>query len=126
MSIVPVVLIGFLTAVTYGLPFLLVWLWIRKLSNLGDGTLTSWRSISLWVGLSACTVAVGAFWLGIFTNPNSYLLEDMHFRHFLRFDAVAVTLGISAALAGKGKGRWLVVLSGLGVGANWLWFAVLQ
>jgi len=126
MSIVSVVIIGLLTVVTYGLPFLLGWLWIRKLSNSGDRTSATWRTISLWLGLSACTVAVGAFWLGLFTNPNTYPLEDMHFRRFLKFDEAAGTLGMGAALAGKGKGRWLVVFSALGVGASWVWFAVLQ
>lgn len=99
---------------------------MRKLSDVEEHTPTAWRSISLWVGLSACTVAVRAFWLGLFTNPHSYPLEDIHFRRFLAFDKAAIALGISGALAGKGKGRWLIVLSGLGVGASWLWFAVLQ
>ena len=42
------------------------------------------------------------------------------------FDKATVPIGIGGGLVGQGKGRWLVVLSGLGVGASWLWFAVLQ
>ena len=126
MSIVSGAIIVFLTVVTYGLPFFIVWLWIRKLSNSEEHTPAAWRRISLWVGLSACTVAVGAFWLGLFTNPHAYPQEDIHFRRFLMFDKVVTALGIGGALAGEGKGRWLVVLCGLGVGASWLWFAVLQ
>lgn len=126
MSIVSGVIIVFLTVVTYGLPFFIVWLWIRKLTNSEADTPAVWRRISLWVGLSACTVAVGAFWLGLFTNPHAYPLEDIHFRRFSMFDKAAVALGIGCALAGKGKGRWWVMVSGFGVGASWLWFAVLQ
>jgi len=48
------------------------------------------------------------------------------FPTFPTFDKAAVALGIGGALAGQGKGRWLIVLSGFGVGASWLWFAVLQ
>jgi hypothetical protein len=95
-------------------------------SNGEDHTSAAWRNVSLWVGLSACTVAVGAFWLGLFTNPHIYPQEDIHFRRFLHFDEAALALGIGGALAGEGKGRWLVVLSGLEVGASWIWFAVLQ
>ena len=73
-----------------------------------------------------CTIAVGAFWFGMFTNPHTYPEEDIHFRRVLTFDKAAVAIGIAGALLGQGKGRWLVVLSGLGVGASWLWFAVLQ
>jgi hypothetical protein len=69
---------------------------------------------------------MGAFWLGLFTNPHAYPQEDIHFRRFLMFDKAAVALSIGGTLAGQGKGRWLVLLSGLGVGASWLWFAVLQ
>jgi hypothetical protein len=126
MSIVSGAIIVFLTVVTYALPFLLVWLWVRKLANSEEHAPTTWRRISLWVGLCACTVAVGAFWLGLFTNPHAYPLEDMHFRHFLKFDEAAAALGLGGALAGKGRGRWLVAFSALGVGASWLWFAVLQ
>jgi hypothetical protein len=126
MSIVSTIVIGFLTVVTYGLPFFLGWQWIRKLSNFEENPPTPWRGISLWVGLSACTIAVGAFWFGLFTNPHTYPQEDIHFRRFLMFDKAAVAIGIGGSLVGQGKGRWLVVLSGLGVGASWLWFAVLQ
>jgi len=124
--IISTVIIGLLTVVIYGLPFFLGWQWIRRLSNIEDNTPTTWRRISLWAGLSACTIAVAAFWLGLFTNPHTYPQEDLHFRRFLMFDKVAAALGIGGALVGEGKGRWLVLLSGLGVGASWLWFAVLQ
>jgi len=126
MSIVSPVIIGVLTIVTYGLPFFVFWIWARKLSNPEDRELTQWRDILLWVGLSACTVAVGAFWIGMFTNPHTYPQEDIHFRRFLRFDEITGALGIGGALAGEGNGRWLVVLSGLGVAASWLCLAVLQ
>jgi hypothetical protein len=126
MSIVSEAVILFLTAVTYGLPFFLAWLWMRQLSNIEVPAPAAWRNISLWVGLSACTVALGAFWLGILTNPHSYPLEGSHFRRFLLFDEAAVAVGIVGALAGQGKMRWLIVLSGIGVGVSWLWFAVLQ
>lgn len=121
-----VVIIGVLTILTYGLPFFVFWIWARKLANVEDQIPASWRTILLWVGLSACTVAVGAFWIGLLTNPHTYPQEDVHFRRFFRFDEIAAGLGIGCALAGKGNGRWLVLLSGLGVGANWVWFAVLQ
>jgi|GEM_PF-6616656 len=126
MSIVSVAIIGSLTIVTYGLPFFLAWQWIRKVSNIEDENPSAWRRIALWVGLVACTIAVGAFWVGTFTGPHTYPEEDIHFRRFLTFDEAAVALGIGAALAGRGKDRWLIVLAGLGVGASWLWFAVLQ
>jgi|SRR5215469_13469021 len=126
MSIFSVVIIGFLTVVTYGLPFFLGWVWIWKLSNIEEDTPTAWRRISLWVALSACTIAVGAFWFGLFTNPHTYPDEDIHFRRFLMFDKAALALGIGGALVGQGKGRWLVVASGVGVGASWLCFFVLQ
>jgi len=126
MSIVSLAIIVLLTIVTYGLPFFLGWQWIRKVSNIEDDNPTAWRRISLWVGLVACTIAVGAFWVGMFTGPHKYPEEEIHFRRFLTFDKPAVAVGIGAALAGRGKDRWLMVLAGLGVGASWLWFAVLQ
>ena len=126
MSIISTVIIGLLTVITYGLPFFLGWQWIRKLSSFENSTPNAWRRISLWVGLSACTIAVGAFWFGLFTNPHTYPKEDINFRRILMFDEAAVAIGIAGALVGQGKGRWLVVLFGLGVGASWLWFAVLQ
>ena len=115
-----------LTVVTYGLPFFLLWLWLRKLADSGVRNSMTWRSIALWVGLSACTVAVGAFWLGIFTNPNSYPREDIHFRRFMGFVEFAGALAIGSALVGEGKDRWFVVLSSLAVGASWVWFGLMQ
>jgi hypothetical protein len=126
MSFTSTAIIGFLTVVTFGLPFFLGWQWVRKLSGCEDNAPTAWRRISLWVGLSACTIAVGAFWFGMFTNPHTYPEEDILFRRVLTFDKAAVAIGFTGALLGQGKGRWLVVISGLGVGASWLWFAVLQ
>jgi hypothetical protein len=38
MSVVSGVIIVLLTVVTYGLPFLIVWLWIRKLFNIVRNT----------------------------------------------------------------------------------------
>ena len=49
----------------------------------------------------------------MFTNPHTYPEEDIHFRRVLTFDKAAVAIGIAGALLGQGKGRWLVVLSGL-------------
>jgi hypothetical protein len=125
MRIASVFFIALLALITYGNPILVGWVWVRRLSNPDNQAPKTWRRISLWVGLSACTVAVGAFWLGLFTAPHTYPQEDIHFRRFLTFDAIAATLGIVAAMAGQGKSRWLVVLSGLGVGVGWFFVAVM-
>ena len=125
MEIVSVLFIALLTLITYGNPILVAWAWVRRLSNPDTPVPRKWRSISLWFGLSACTVAVGAFWLALFTAPHIYPQEDIHFRRFLTFDKIAATLGIVAAIAGQGRSRWLVVLSGIGVGASWVWVAVM-
>ncbi len=125
MKLISIFVIGLLTIITYGDPLLVGWAWVRRMSNPDDPVTKRWRSVSLWAGLFACTVAVAAFWIGLFTNPHTYPQEDIHFRRFLAFDKIAATLGIVAAIAGQGKSRWLVVLAGLGVGASWLWVAVL-
>ena len=114
-----------LIALVYLNPFLLIWLWLRRLlkrSPVGR----MWKAVMSWAALSLSTLAVGAFWIAAslarYPDPSPHKIVQIGFCSSL----ISAAGAIVAALLGEGKERTWVAISALIVPLNWLMWATWQ
>jgi peptidoglycan biosynthesis protein MviN/MurJ (putative lipid II flippase) len=120
MAAMQTVVILVLAVLTCSNPLLLLWAWIQRFMHKHDER-QAWRTFLLWIGLTAATIAVVAFWMGTQYAPTAPAQNDLLFKRFLRGSILMACTALLASIVGRGRERKWIAASALITPLSWFW-----